>query len=51
MAMAQGFSREDVKNIIADIDGSALIDDKTKTLLHFSKKITKESFKQPESQL
>ena len=28
-----------------DIDGSALIDDKTKTLLHFSEKITRESFK------
>jgi alkylhydroperoxidase family enzyme len=45
MAMAQGFSREEVKNIIADIEGSALIDDKTKTLLHFSEKITRESFK------
>ena len=39
MVMAQGFSQEQVDNILADIDGSTLIDDKTKQLLHFSAKV------------
>ena len=51
MAMAQGFSREEVKSIIADVDGSALIDGKTKALLHFSERITKESYKIHEGSL
>ena len=45
MAMAQGFTREQVESILADIEGSSLIDEKTKKLLHLAEKITKESFK------
>lgn len=45
MAMAQGFTQEEVKSILADIDGSALIDDKTKQLLHFSEKINRHAYK------
>ena len=45
MAMAQGFSREQVQNILNDIDGSSLIDEKAKLLLHLSEKVTRESFK------
>ena len=51
MAMAQGFSREEVKSIIEDVDGSALIEGKTKALLHFSKRITKQSYKIHEGSL
>ena len=45
MAMAQGFTKEQVESILDDLDGSSLIDDKTKTLLHLSEKITRESYK------
>jgi len=44
MAMAQGFTREEVQSILEDIDGSTLIDDKTKRLLHFSELITRHSY-------
>jgi alkylhydroperoxidase/carboxymuconolactone decarboxylase family protein YurZ len=36
MAMAQGFTREQVESILEDIDGTTLIDEKTKRLLHFA---------------
>ena len=45
MAMAQGFSREQVQDILNNIDGSSLIDEKAKLLLHLSEKVTRESFK------
>lgn len=45
MAMAQGFSRTEVQGILTDIDGSALIDDKTKQLLHLAAKVNRESYK------
>ena len=45
MVMAQGFTQEEVQSIIEDIDGSQLIDDKTKLLLHFSETITRNSYK------
>jgi alkylhydroperoxidase family enzyme len=45
MAMAQGFTKEQVQGILEDVDGSSLIDDKTKMLLHLSEKITRESYK------
>ena len=45
MAMAQGFTREQVQGILNDIDGSSLIDAKAKMLLHLSEKVTRESFK------
>lgn len=51
MAMAQGFTQEEVQGILEDIDGSQLIDDKTKLLLHFSKTITRTSYKIHEGNL
>lgn len=41
MAMAQGFTRDQVKSIIEDVQGSSLIDEKTKILLQLAEKITK----------
>ena len=45
MVMAQGFTQDQVQSILEDIDGSALIDDKTKLFLHFSETITRNSNK------
>jgi uncharacterized peroxidase-related enzyme len=51
MAMAQGYTQEEVKGIIDDIKGSSLIDEKTKQLLHFSGKITRNAHKVVESDI
>jgi alkylhydroperoxidase family enzyme len=45
MVMAQGFTREQVKSIIDDVDGSNLIDTKTKQLLHLAEKVTRHAHK------
>ena len=45
MAMAQGFTQEEVQSIIKDIDGSQLIDAKTKQILYFSESITRNAYK------
>ncbi len=45
MVMAQGFTQEQVQSILENIDGSTLIDDKTKRILHFSENITRNSHK------
>ena len=45
MVMAQGFTRDQVQSILEDIDGSSLIDDKTKNLLHLAETITRNSHK------
>ncbi|MGD9136709.1 MAG: carboxymuconolactone decarboxylase family protein [Desulfobacterales bacterium] len=45
MAMVQGFTQEEVQSIIKDIDGSVLIDHKTKKMLHLSETITHNSAK------
>jgi alkylhydroperoxidase family enzyme len=45
MAMAQGFTKEQVQSILENIDASELIDDKTKHLLHFSEIINRNSYK------
>ena len=47
MAMAQGLSREDVRNILADVDNTTLIDDKTRKLLQLAGKITRNAYKVP----
>ncbi len=51
MVMTQGFTQDQVKSIIEDIDGSSLIDNKTKQLLHFSAKITRHAYKVTESDI
>lgn len=43
--MAQGFTREEVDSILADIDRSDLIDMKTKQLLHFAETVNKNAYK------
>ena len=45
MAMAQGFTQEQVESIISNIDDSTLIEDKTKKLLHFAEKINRHAYK------
>ena len=45
MVMTQGFTQDQVQRILEDIDGSSLIDEKTKRLLHFSETINKNSYK------
>ena len=45
MAMAQGFTKEEVQSIIEDVDGSQLIDEKTRQILHFSETITRNAYK------
>ena len=40
MVMAQGLTQDQVESILDNIDGSALIDDKTKLMLHLSKTVT-----------
>ena len=45
MAMAQGFTQDQVESILENVDESPLIDNKTKLLLHFSETITRNSYK------
>ncbi len=45
MVMAQGFTQEQVESILKEIDGSSLIDDKTKQLLHLSETVTRNAYK------
>jgi len=45
MAMAQGFTRDEVDSILADVDGSDLIDMKTKQLLNFAETVNKNAYK------
>ena len=51
MVMAQGFSREDVQNILADVDNTDLIDAKTRKLLQLAGKITKHAYKVTEADI
>lgn len=51
MVMAQGFTREQVRSIIEDVDGSDLIDTKTKKLLHFAEKINRQAHKVSEEDI
>ena len=45
MVMAQGFTQEDVQSILGDVEGSTLIDDKTKKLLGLAETATRNSYK------
>ena len=51
MVMAQGFTREQVKSILDDVDGSDLIDKKTKKLLHLAEKTTRYAYKVTEEDI
>lgn len=51
MVMAQGFSRQDVQSILADVDNTELIDGKTRKLLQLAGKITRHAYKVNESDI
>ena len=51
MVMAQGFSQDDVKNILDDIETTTLIDEKTKAVLRFSEKVTRHAYKVTEADI
>ncbi len=45
MAMAQGFTEDQVKSILEDVDSSTLLDGKTKQLLRYAEKATHHAYK------
>ncbi len=45
MAMAQGFTKDEIKIILEDIDHTGLIDDKTKKLIRLAETVTLHSYK------
>lgn len=45
MAMAQGFTEEQVKSILEDVKGSSLLDEKTRQLLQYAETATRHAFK------
>ena len=45
MVMAQGFTREEVQSILADVEGSDRIDTKTKRLLHLAETVTRHAYR------
>ena len=45
MAMAQGLTQDEVKAILDDVDGTSLIDEKTKKLLSLAETVTKSPYK------
>lgn len=51
MVMAQGFTQEQVRSIIADVDGTDLIDAKTKRLLHLAETATRHAHKLTEEDI
>jgi alkylhydroperoxidase family enzyme len=51
MAMAQGFSRTDVQNILADVDNTTLVDEKTRKLLQLAGKLTRHAYKVTEADI
>ncbi len=51
MVMAQGHTLEEVESILEDVEGSTLIDDKTKVLLHHAEKVTLHAHKVGESDI
>jgi len=51
MVMAQGFTQEQVKSILDDVDGSDLIDAKTKDLIHLAEKVNRHAYKVAEDDI
>jgi alkylhydroperoxidase family enzyme len=51
MVMAQGFTQEQVHSIIADVDGTDLIDAQTKQLLHLAETVTRNAYKVTEEEI
>lgn len=51
MVMAQGYTQEEVESILEDVEGSTLIDEKTKALLRHAEKVTRHAYKVTESDI
>lgn len=51
MVMAQGYSREDVENILSNVPETELIDEKTRKVLMLAEKITRHSYKVTETDI
>lgn len=51
MAMAQGFTKDEVKTILEDIDNTHLINNKTKKLLRLAETVTLHSYKMHEGRI
>ncbi len=45
MAMAQGFTEDQVKSILEDVEDSTFLDAKTKQLLQYAEKVTRHAYK------
>ena len=43
--MATGYTEDEVRGILEDIDGSELIDATQKAILHFAEKVTRHAYK------
>ena len=51
MAMAQGYTKEEVNSILEDVAGSTIIDDKTKAILLHDEKVTRNANRVTESDI
>lgn len=51
MVMAQGYTQQQVAGILEDVEGSTLIDEQTKALLHHAEKVTRHAYKVTESDI
>ena len=51
MVMAQGYTQEEVASILENVEGSTLIDEKTKALLHHAEKVTRHAYKVTEADI
>ena len=51
MVMAQGYTQEQVESILEDVEGSTLIDEQTKALLHHAEKVTRHAYKVTEADI
>ncbi|MCH7923633.1 MAG: hypothetical protein IH975_11455 [Nitrospinae bacterium] len=49
--MAQGYTKEEVASILENVEGSTLIDEKTKALLHHAEKVTRHAYKVTEADI
>jgi alkylhydroperoxidase family enzyme len=51
MVMAQGYTQDEVRSILEDVEGSTLIDIKTKAILRYAEKTTRHAYKVTEADI
>ncbi|MBW1851931.1 MAG: carboxymuconolactone decarboxylase family protein [Deltaproteobacteria bacterium] len=51
MVMAQGYTKEAVISILENVEGSILIDNKTKAILRYAEKVTRNAYDVTESDI